>query len=330
MFFYKGHHPSYCNLESSLSYYGYSSAVLRQMLAEKSEGLSYATEADFALGIEEIENLLRRLDPPSSTLMQAVDVKGKDYATYYYAAYSETRDLDRSLAIYGYVKDFIRVIVLMDRYFEVGNERYRRIGQGLIERLKKADNERLRGVLAYNLKQFWPFWKFEQHTKKMMIQGHVFSQNEAKCYNLFKSSDAALIYAPLLEGMLPRFTRSTSLVIHYNQALQDIDDDFDDIQEDLNDQMPNIFILASVGRNESTTFSTLYGHRMNGSKGTIIESSSETVQGIIDEYASSIEGIEIPNQFRFLKTLSKHYANRVRKKLAAASLESNRLAAAQT
>lgn len=284
-------------------------------------------EQRFISGIAEIGGILSRLEPATSPLLQAVDVKGQDYSTYYFAAFSDTRDMERSLTVYRYVRDFIRVIVLMDRYYEVGNERYRRLGRAIISRLNKDDDEFLRNVVNYELKQFWPFWKFEQHAKKRMMHGCVFSLNEIESFNLFKSSDAALIYARVLEGTLPDFNRNAALVLHYNQALQDIADDFDDIQEDLQDQMPNIFILATVGRDKATAYPTLYRHRTNGSKMSIVARASDTIQSIVDDYAVAIEGITVPPQFEFLKYLSRHYIDGIKKKLAEGSRNNHELTA---
>lgn len=301
---------------------------LRQLLVEKSIRLNSSGGENFVSEIEEINGILSRIDPPSSALMQAVDVKGQDYATYFYAAYSDSVDLDVSLTAYTHVKNLVRIVVLMDRYYEVGNQRYRRLGQGLLARLKKGDDPYLRSILRFNLKQFWPFWKFENYTKAQMLRGHSFSAAEVKCFNLFKSSDAALLYAPVLEAMLPRFSHNASTIIHYNQALQDIDDDLDDIQEDLQDQMPNIFILASLGKDQSQAYPNLYKHRTNGSRMSILETASGTVLDIVEEYSALIDEIELPDEFKFLKYLSKSYVDRIKKKLPARVLESQRLAAA--
>ncbi|HKU48770.1 MAG TPA: hypothetical protein VJP79_02365 [Nitrososphaera sp.] len=298
------------------------------MLEEKSHRLNSCAEEEFAVLLDEIGGLLNRIDPPSSLLMQAVDAKGQDYATYYYSAFSDTADLDQSLTAYSRVKSLVRMIVLMDRYFEVGNMRYRRLGEALTARLKKEDGDFMADILKFNLRQFWPFWKFEHYTKKLMINGHRFSDTEVKCFNLFKSSDASLIYAPVLEKMLPRFTRNASLIIHYNQALQDIEDDLDDIQEDLHDQMPNIFILSSLGANHSQPYQNLYRHRLNGAKLSILENGSPTVLEIVDDYTTSVDGIAIPNQFKFLKYLSKSYSDRIRKKIELKIRETQKLAAA--
>jgi hypothetical protein len=269
------------------------------------------------VGLEEVTGLLSRLDPVASPILQAVDAKGQDFGTYYLAAYSDTSDAESSLAVYRNVKNLVRVVLLMDRFYEVGNQRYRRLGKALLERLRKENDPYLKNALNFSLRQFWPFWKFEQSTRNLMIQGHVFSMKELRHFNLFKSSDAALIYAPLLENVLPSFNHNVSLIIHYNQALQDIDDDLDDVQEDLRDQMPNIFILAALKREDSSEYAGFHRHMLNGSRKLILQSSAESVVQLVDEYVASVEGIFIPERFDFLKYLSRHYARTIRKKLAA-------------
>ena len=301
---------------------------MKHLLEEKSLRLNSFGGESFVSEIEEINGLLSRIDPPSSALMQAVDVKGQDYATYFYAAYSDSLDIDLSLTAYRHVRNMVRIVVLMDRYYEVGNQRYRRLGQGILTRLKKEDDSYLRSILRFNLKQFWPFWKFENYTKSLMLNGHNFSAAEVKCFNLFKSSDAALLYAPVLEAMLPHFSHNANMILHYNQALQDIDDDLDDIQEDLRDQMPNIFILASLGKDHSRDYLQLYKHRTNGARLSILENASGAVLDIVEEYSSMIKDIELPDEFRFLKFLSTSYADRIKKKLPIRMQQSHRLTAA--
>lgn len=300
-----------------MSYSGHSPSVLRHLLVESSHRLIASSERNFVTGLEEIEAILSRLEPAPSPLLQAVDSKGQDFSTYYFAAFSDTRDADLSLLAYDHVKNLVRIIVLMDRFYEVGNDRYRILGQAVVAKLRKEDHEYLRYLVTFALKQFWPFWKFEQYTKKQMLEGHRFSPAEIRRFNLFKSSDAPMIYAPLLESMLPNFDRNASLVVHYNQALQDIDDDLEDVEEDLNDQMPNIFMLAALGMaNLPDAFSRYYKHRMNGSCGLILESAAGPILRLVDEYGALVEGVNLPEQFNFLKYLSRHYCRKIRHKLA--------------
>ena len=45
---------------------------------------------------------------------------------------------------------------------------------------------------------------------------------------------------------LPSFNENVGLVLHYNQALLDILDDWEDIEDDVCEDMPNIFVMAAV------------------------------------------------------------------------------------
>ena len=65
-----------------------------------------------------------------------------------------------------------------------------------------------------------------------------------------------LVYAKVLDAKLPSFNENVGLVLHCNQALLDIQDDWEDIEEDVQENMPNIFIMAdcwqySVRENKS-------------------------------------------------------------------------------
>src|SRR4029079_6316524 len=98
----------------------------------------------------------------------------------------------------------------------------------------------------YLLTQFSEFWKFERVVKRRMITNHTFSYREIRHFNLSKSSDASLVYARVLDAKLPSFNENVALVLHYNQALLDILDDWEDIEEDVRDDMPNIFVMAAL------------------------------------------------------------------------------------
>jgi hypothetical protein len=108
------------------------------------------------------------------------------------------------------------------------------------------------------------------------------------------------------------------MVMHYNQALQDMEDDLDDIEEDLREQMPNVFILAALARGSTgITFQGLYRDKMAGSKAAIVQSAESAILQLVGHYSASTEGILVPDQFGFLKYLSREYAKRIRTKLTA-------------
>jgi len=71
------------------------------------------------------------------------------------------------------------------------------------------------------------------------------SDKEIRHFNLYKSSDSSIIYARVLDAKLPSFTENVSLVLHYKQAFLDLLDDWEDIEEDVKEDMPNVFVMDS-------------------------------------------------------------------------------------
>ncbi|MEW6603278.1 MAG: hypothetical protein AB1351_01150 [Thermoproteota archaeon] len=280
---------------------------LEQMIIDRSEALIRQNQG-FADGLDEIGALLTRYDPSPSPIMNAIDQKGQDFATYFFATYSETRDIERSIMTYKTVKSLVRYIVLMDRFYEVGNKKYERIARGLLQSIKKTHEGHLKYSIEFALKQFWPFWDFEQQVRKQMLKGHVFTNRELRHFNLFKSSDAPTIYSRVLDNELADFSPNVAAIMHYNQALLDIQDDFEDIEEDMQDGMPSIFILAAT---ESTLFSKIRKNPSHARKLIACSGAVDQVLSIIDQYTKFIKDISVPQNFTFLKHLSRDYTDRL-------------------
>jgi hypothetical protein len=280
---------------------------LKQLLVAKAESLLKQNDG-FAAGLDEIGGMLARYDPAPSPLLNAIDQKGQDFATYFFATYSETRDIDKSIAAYSVVKSLVRYILLMDRYYEVGNKKYERIARGLLRSIKEAHDGHLKYSIDFALKQFWPFWDFEQLVKRHMIKGHVFTHKELQHFNLFKSSDAPIIYSRVLDNELSNFSPNVAAIIHYNQALEDIQDDFEDIEEDIRDMMPNVFILAAT---EHTLFSKILKNPGHARKIIALGGAVDSVLSIVEQYNRLVKDIQVPQSYAFLKQLTKEYTDRL-------------------
>ena len=257
--------------------------------------------------------LLSTNDPPLTTAIQTIDEKVQD-PTYFIATYFDTKDLDQALWVYRIVRLLARYILLFDRYFEIGNNidalLAKRVRRSINEcLLNRHDKHHLSYSLDYSLRQFWTFWKFEQFIKHQIVGGHIFSYNEIRYFNLFKSSDASLIYARVLDAKLPSFSENVSLVLHYNQGLLDILDDWEDIEEDVQEDMPNLFVMAAL---KNIPYSRIKNTRNENIRSILLNepgSSSPSVVRLVSDYQSSIRNIFIPNNLNFLKSLSDHYAN---------------------
>ena len=260
-----------------------------------------------------LSRLLMRYDFNISTTFRTIDEKAQD-PTYFVATYFDTKDIQQALWVYRMVRLLARYILVYDRYFETRKIRYAILAKKVRKSINKIfeneiDSHHLKYSIDFSLKQFWPFWKFEQILKSRIIEGNTFSYNEIRNFNLFKSSDASLIYARVLDAKLPSFSENVSLVLHYNQALLDLKDDWEDIEEDIQEDMPNAFVMAAI---ENVPYKELKKYRITKLRNIIrnsLDSFESPIIRLIDEYHSSIRNISIPSNLVFIKLVSDHHAN---------------------
>jgi len=260
-----------------------------------------------------LSRLLMSYDLHISTAFRTIDEKAQD-PTYFVATYFDTKNIQQALWVYRMVRLLARYILVYDRYFETRKIRYAILAKKVRKSINKIfeneiDSHHLKYSIDFSLKQFWPFWKFEQILKSRIIEGNTFSYNEIRNFNLFKSSDASLIYARVLDAKLPSFSENVSLVLHYNQALLDLKDDWEDIEEDIQEDMPNAFVMAAI---ENVPYKELKKYRITKLRNIIrnsLDSFESPIIRLIDEYHSSIRNISIPSNLVFIKLVSDHHAN---------------------
>ena len=282
---------------------------------------------DFPLFVQQmvsLSSLLINYDQNLDNSFPIVDENAQD-PTYFIAAYFDTKNIADALSVYRIVRSLTRYILLSDRFYETGNDRYAL----LAKQVRKAVNELLQSSernaqhliysIDYSLEQFSAFWKFEQIIKRRILKNYTFSYTEIRHFNLSKSSDASLVYAKVLDVKLPSFNENVALVLHYNQALLDIQDDWEDIEDDVQEDMPNIFVMAAVDN--------IPYNRMKKSRHDIIRkvvlsgtnSSGGSVSRLVNELQASSKSVSIPENFAFLKSLSDRYADTLRRKVSSAN-----------
>ncbi len=267
-----------------------------------------------------LSRLLMSYDLHISTAFRTIDEKAQD-PTYFVATYFDTKDIQQALWVHRMVRLLARYILVYDRYFETRKNRYAILARKVRRSINKMfvneiDSNYLKYSIDFSLKQFWPFWKFEQILKSRIIEGNTFSYNEIRNFNLFKSSDASLIYARVLDAKLPSFSENVSLVLHYNQALLDLIDDWEDIEEDIQEDMPNVFVMAAT---ENVPYNAIKKGNVTNIRGTILnslESSKSPIIRLVDEYYASIKKISIPSNLVFIKLLSHHHAETFRQMIS--------------
>jgi hypothetical protein len=267
-----------------------------------------------------LSRLLMSYDLHISTAFRTIDEKAQD-PTYFVATYFDTKDIQQALWVYRMVRLLARYILVYDRYFETRKNRYAILARKVRKSINKIfeneiDSHHLKYSIDFSLKQFWPFWKFEQILKSRIIEGNTFSYNEIRNFNLFKSSDASLIYARVLDAKLPSFSENVSLVLHYNQALLDLIDDWEDIEEDIQEDMPNAFVMAAI---DNVPYNTIKKCNVTNIRDTILnssESSKSPIMKLVDEYHTSIRNISIPSNLVFIKLISDHHADTLRQAIS--------------
>ncbi|MGV8106979.1 MAG: hypothetical protein ACP5OH_04335 [Nitrososphaerota archaeon] len=263
-----------------------------------------------------LSRLLMMYDFNISTAFRTIDEKAQD-PSYFVAAYFDTKDIQQALWVHRMVRLLARYILVYDRYFETGKNRYAILARKVRKSINKIleneiDRHHLKYSIDLSLRQFWPFWKFEKILKSRIIEGNTFSYNEIRNFNLFKSSDSSLIYARVLDAKLPSFSENVSLVLHYNQALLDLMDDWQDIEEDVRGDMPNIFVMSAI---ENVPYNIIKKYRGTKLRNIIInslDSSDSPIIRLIDEYHASIKKLFIPSNLVFIKLISDHHANALR------------------
>ena len=267
-----------------------------------------------------LSRLLMSYDLHISTAFRTIDEKAQD-PTYFVATYFDTKDIQQALQVHRMVRLLARYILVYDRYFETRKNRYAILARKVRKSINKIfeneiDNHHLKYSIDFSLKQFWPFWKFEQILKSRIIEGNTFSYNEIRNFNLFKSSDASLIYARVLDAKLPSFSENVSLVLHYNQALLDLIDDWEDIEEDIQEDMPNAFVMAAI---DNVPYKVIKKYNVTKQRNAILnslESLKSPIIRLVDEYHTSIRNISIPSNLVFIKLLSHHHAETLRQAIS--------------
>ncbi|MFL6393936.1 MAG: hypothetical protein ACJ708_04660 [Nitrososphaeraceae archaeon] len=267
--------------------------------------------------------LLSSFDMNLDNPFPGIDENAQD-PTYFIAAYFDTKNIAESLWVYRIVRSLTRYILLSDRFYETGNKRYAL----LAKQVYKSVNELLRSGLDvqhliysidYLLGQFSAFWKFEQIIKRRILKNYTFSFTEIRHFSLAKSSDASLVYAKVLDAKLPSFNENVALVLHYNQALLDIQDDWEDIEDDVQEDMPNIFVMAAV---DKVPYNRIKKSRPDIIRKVVLggtNSSGGPVSRLVNELQTSSKMVSIPENFAFLKFLSDRYADTLRRKISSAN-----------
>jgi hypothetical protein len=308
-------------MEITSKFYNYASQVYLDKISEEIRDLNSTTDTlPFVQKMVSLSALLSSFDQQLNNSFPAIDDKADD-PTYFIAAYFDIKNVAEALWVYKIVRSLTRYILLSDRFYETGIDRYallaKQVHESVIKSLQSEyDAQHLIYSIEYSLDQFSAFWKFEQIMKHRILKNHTFSYSEIRHYILSKSSDASLIYAKVLDAKLPSFNENVALVLHYNQALLDIIDDWEDIEDDVQEDMPNIFIMAAVA---NIPYNRIKKSRQDIIRKVVLSgtnSSRGPISRLVNELQASSKSVSIPDNFTFLKTLTDRYADSLRTEIS--------------
>ena len=290
-----------------------------------------STASDTPLFVEQMVSLsalLNSFDRNFNNSFPAIDENAQD-PTYFIAAYFDTKNIAEALWVYRIVRSLTRYILLSDRFYETGNNRYALLAKQvhktvneILLQSSESNAQHLIHSIDYSLEQFSAFWKFEQIIRCRILENYTFSYTELRHFNLSKSSDASLVYSKILDAKLPTFNENVALVLHYNQALLDILDDWEDIEDDVQEDMPNIFVMAAV---DNIPYNRIKKSRQDMIRKVVLSASNSSggsVSRLVNELHASSKSISIPEKFAFLKSLSDRYADTLRRKIVVPSAKS--------
>lgn len=274
----------------------------------------------FANMMQPLSAVLSSFDQKLGNSYPEIDENTQD-PTYFMVTYIDTKSIGEAFWVYSTVRLLTRYILFVDKLFETGDERYSMVAGQIRESLKNnlhsGDGAQyLVYSIDYMLDQFSAFWKFEQVVKHRLMENNTFSYTEIRHFNLSKSSDASLIYAKVLEAKLPSYNENVGLALHYNQALLDILDDWEDIEDDVNADMPNVFVMAA---SRNITYDKIKTSGMELVRRVVLNGAARSgapICRLINELDSLSKSISLPDAYAFTRSLAECYANTLRSKLA--------------
>jgi hypothetical protein len=262
-----------------------------------------STAIDTILFVEQMVSLsalLNSFDRNFNNSFPAIDENAQD-PTYFIAAYFDTKNIAEALWVYRIVRSLTRYILLSDRFYETRNDRYALLAKQvhktvneILLQSSESNAQHLIHSIDYSLEQFSAFWKFEQIIRCRILENYTFSYTELRHFNLSKSSDASLVYSKILDAKLPTFNENVALVLHYNQALLDILDDWEDIEDDVQEDMPNIFVMAAV---DNIPYNRIKKSRQDMIRKVVLSASNSSggsVSRLVNELHASSKSISIP------------------------------------
>ena len=284
---------------------------LKNLLKNQINNFALKSESDdFISDINRIDQTLSLLDDDKDPIVFSM-VGGyvKEFVTSFLVLYFGTKDLEKSLVGISMIKALTKYIVLLDKHYDEKSYEYKARADIIFEGIMKNAKGYVRNAIKHSMASLWTIASYEIKLRERMLNEEIFEKSEIRYHIMQKSSDTVL-YSVILDKYVENFNPNILQLIHYNQALLDIQDDLKDLEEDIMNRDLNIFLMAS---GESLSIQDIFSNRVSSDKVKI--KSIPMVLSIISDFETCVDGISVPQEFSFIKILSKHYIKTLRNSL---------------
>lgn len=233
----------------------------------------------------------------------------KEFVTYFLIAYYGTRDIEKSLEAYNLVKSLTKYIALLDKHYDEKTYDHKIRADMIFNQIMEQTQGYVKHGIIHNMSTLWATATYEIRLRQRMLKEEVFDKKEIRYHIMAKSSDTVL-YSVVFDKYVENFSPNVMQLIHYNQAIMDIQDDFNDLGEDIMRRDLNTFVMATRGE---IPISDIFAGRAKPKE--ILKESFPLVNGIISELETDAIGTQVPSQYAFLKSLSKMYVKGLRESI---------------
>jgi len=230
----------------------------------------------------------------------------KEFVTTFLILYFGTKDLIKSLEAHSLIKALTKYVVLLDKHYDEKTYDHKVRADAIFKKVLSKIDGYVKHAILHSMSTLWATASYEINLRQRMLHGETISKKEIRNHMFLKSSDTEL-YGVILDNYIDSFNPNILQLVHYNQAVLDIQDDLNDLAEDILRHDLNIFVMAAT---HQVSLEDIYSGKV--SPQLVLETSKKLVCEIIDDFQNVIVGTMVPSQYSFLKILSREYIKTAR------------------
>ena len=209
-------------------------------------------------------------------------------------AYADQREMETAANVYETIRILKQWIQLTDNYLDKGDESLKAKGDEMMGFLVSKCDDDMLYVIKNVISMLWPTVDFQKRIQQDLTDGKTMRKNQARYLLERNALDAYLLYPVVFSDVLVNYTPNISSILYYHKILLDIEDQLIDIEEDIHEAQPNVFIMIA-----GLPLSDIKAGKIPVEQ--IIRGAAPAVQSIVESYDSCIRDIAVPQNFALIK-----------------------------